>query len=428
MSEEAETAVVDSDAQEFKLEELTELRFEVEANCKVSLELKNGTAEIFGTELVKNKKFIFSNCEKIAVFTWYGCTLELVGKPEVAYVAKETPMLFYANLHAALEQLRHKSEKEDTKGPVVLVTGPADVGKTTLCRILLNYAVRLNRRPVFVDLDVELSSISIPGTLAALPVERVADVEEGFSSTAPLVFHYGHLSPANNIILYNTLVSRMAEIVATRAVEGNRRAGVSGTIINTGGWVKGEGYQSIKHAALAFEVDVILVIDQERLYNELVRDMPKFVKVVFVPKSGGVVERSPQARAECQDSRIRQYFYGLKTHLFPHSFDVKFCDVKVYKIGAPSLPDSCMPLGMKAEDNRTKLMPVQNGPNLLHHVLSVSFSETIEDDVLITNIAGFICVTNVDMERQTITILAPQPRPLPKTVLLIGDVQFMDAH
>lgn len=42
------------------------------------------------------------------------------------------------------------------------------------------------------------------------------------------------------------------------------------------------------HIALAFEVDVILVLDQERLYNELVRDMPGFVKVVLLPKSGGV--------------------------------------------------------------------------------------------------------------------------------------------
>jgi hypothetical protein len=34
-------------------------------------------------------------------------------------------------------------------------------------------------------------------------------------------------------------------------------------------------------------VDVIIVLDQERIYNDLVRDMPKFVKVVWQPKSGG---------------------------------------------------------------------------------------------------------------------------------------------
>lgn len=52
--------------------------------------------------------------------------------------------------------------------------------------------------------------------------------------------------------------------------------------------MKGEGYKQLLSAVKSFEVDVILVLDQERLYNELVRDMPTFVKVVFLPKSGGV--------------------------------------------------------------------------------------------------------------------------------------------
>ncbi len=43
------------------------------------------------------------------------------------------------------------------------------------------------------------------------------------------------------------------------------------------------------HAAKAFEVDLIIVLDQERLYNELTRDLPGFVRVVFQPKSGGVI-------------------------------------------------------------------------------------------------------------------------------------------
>ena len=35
-------------------------------------------------------------------------------------------------------------------------------------------------------------------------------------------------------------------------------------------------------------MDVIIVLDQERLHNELTRDMPEFVKVILLPKSGGV--------------------------------------------------------------------------------------------------------------------------------------------
>lgn len=59
-------------------------------------------------------------------------------------------------------------------------------------------------------------------------------------------------------------------------------------MINTSGWVKGEGYESILHTAQEFEVSTVLVLDQERLRVELKRDLPDYVKVLSLPKSGGV--------------------------------------------------------------------------------------------------------------------------------------------
>lgn len=414
--------------QEFKLEQDNEFRFEVESKEKVTLELKSGLAEVFGTELVKGKKYIFSGGSKIAVFTWQGCLLELRGKTEAAYVARETPMIIYLNTHAGLEQLRKKAELDEKKrGPIAMVVGPTDVGKSTLCKILLNYGVRMGRRPIYVDLDVGQGQLSIPGTIGAMAIERAADVEEGFSQICPLVYHYGYKEPGSNSMLYNLLVTKLGQTVSERMNE-NRLNAVSGVVINTCGWVKGEGYKLLLHAAKAFEVDTIIVLDQERLYNELVRDLPDFVKVVFQPKSGGVVERSKQVRTESRDQRIREYFYGPAAQFYPHSFEVRFSDVKIYKIGAPALPDSLMPLGMRAEDQLTKLVPVQPSMQLLHHLLAISSASSAEEDLITSNITGFICVNSVDMERQMMTVLSPQPRPLPRTRFLISDVQYMDSH
>lgn len=50
-------------------------------------------AEIFGTELVKGKPYTFTTGAKIAVFTWQGCTIELKGRKNISYIAKETPMV-----------------------------------------------------------------------------------------------------------------------------------------------------------------------------------------------------------------------------------------------------------------------------------------------------------------------------------------------
>lgn len=413
---------------EYKLEKNSELRFEVETvkGAKVELELTDGKAEIYGSELTRSKKYVFHQAAKIAVFTWQGCILTISGTTEVAYIAKETPMVLYCNTHAALEQMRQKAETEDSRGPRLMVAGPTDVGKSTLCKILINYAARMGRAPIYVDLDCGQMEMSIPGTISALVVERPADIEEGFARTAPLVFHYGHKSPGENLQLYNLLISRMAEVINLRC-ENNNRANSSGTIINTCGWVRGGGYQSLVHAAGAFEVDVIVVLDQERLHNELTRDMPDFVKVVLLPKSGGVVERSTKVRTEFREAMVKEYFYGMNSSLFPHTFEVRFSEIKLFKIGAPVLPDSMLPLGTSALDSRTKLVPVEPSANLVHHVCSVSTAETTDDPIVQMNVAGFIVITSVDMERQSFTVLSPSPRPLPRNILLVmEDIQFMD--
>lgn len=77
----------------FDLEKETELRFEVEAGEaaeQVELELLTGLAEVFGSELNRNKKYVFGPGSKIAVFTWQGCSVNLHGKPEVSGRVNET--------------------------------------------------------------------------------------------------------------------------------------------------------------------------------------------------------------------------------------------------------------------------------------------------------------------------------------------------
>ncbi|KAK2704060.1 hypothetical protein QYM36_017634 [Artemia franciscana] len=379
--------------QEFKLEPDNELRFETELKGdSVRLELRSGTAELFGCELVKGREYVFEKGAKAAVFTWDGATVELKGKPEAAYIAKETPMVIYLNTHAVLEQLRRKAEAEEGRGPIVMVVGPADVGKSTLCRMMLNWGVRMGRKPLFVDLDVGQGNISIPGTIGAVMVERPAMPGDGYNLNAPLVYHYGHISPEKNLELLKIVTSKLASFVLQK-FETNKRVAHSGMIINTCGWVKGDGYKLLTHAASAFEVDLIVVLDQERLYNELIRDMPNFVKVVFQPKSGGV----------------------------------NFDDIKVFKIGAPKVSAALLPEGMMPDENSmTRIVPVSPGPDLLHHIMAMSYAESTEEDLLTTNVLGFVCVLNVDTEKQKLTLLSPHPAPLPRNIFLISDVQYME--
>lgn len=110
---------------------------------------------------MKNKKYTFTQGSKVAIFSYQGCIIHVTNEPDVIYVARETPMIQYLNVHSAIEQMRVKAEERESKGPSVMIVGPTDVGKSTLCRILINYAVRLGHRPIFVDLGMNINFLII---------------------------------------------------------------------------------------------------------------------------------------------------------------------------------------------------------------------------------------------------------------------------
>ncbi|XP_051160859.1 protein CLP1 homolog [Leptopilina boulardi] len=403
---------------EYKLEPESELRFEIESrNKKVTLELKSGAAELFGTELIVNKKYEFS-ATNIAVITWQGCIIELEGDPDIVYITKESPMLIYLNCHTILEQLRELAEEKNEKGPVTMIVGPCDVGKSTLSKILVNYSLRLNRNPIYVNLDVGQTEFGLPGTLGVvMPKKNSSTIETNFNNEAPIIFHFGYSSPLCNQSFYKLLTTRVAEVCDER-VKLNSAEKYSGIIINTCGWTKGDGYRYLIHAAYAFEVDAIIVMDQQQLYNDLIRDMPKFVKVVLLPKSSGVVKRNETQRAESRNNLIYNYFYGIPK-LISFKIDLKFENISIFRINISSGFSS---VAKKLPD--TTLMPIKPIPSMKNCLLSVSLGKLNQNDIVQSNIAGFLHVQEVNMQEKIITVLSPQAQLKKDLILLLSEVRY----
>ena len=69
--------------------------------------------------------------------------------------------------------------------------------------------------------------------------------------------------------LINQYVVQMADAVRDRFKD-NRKAEASGVVVNTCGWIKGQGYEHLKHIAQSFEVDLVVVLEEEKLYTDLV--------------------------------------------------------------------------------------------------------------------------------------------------------------
>ncbi|KAH7728203.1 Clp1 [Aphelenchoides avenae] len=335
--------------------------------------------------------------------------------------------VIYLNTHAALEQCRRVAEEaldrgsSSARGPRIMLAGPTDVGKSTVCRILCNYAIRQKRTPVYVDLDIGQGSITIPGTVGAVHVEKPVDPVELFMDHNPIVCNFGHVTPSANSRLYDELVMNLARLVNEKC-DSCRSARLGGVIINTCGWVKGDGYEYLVKAAEAFEPDIVVVLDHERLFIDLERDLPAFVKVLLQPKSGGV------------ETRARDYFYGtIRKTLHPFTFEIPYdrpvheLELFVYKVGQEELPESCLPVGVSVGDPSLQVLQLPFDENLVNHALALVPNESkLDTSLSMQSVLGFVLVTALDSDTKTLTVLSPQTHPLPSRIAIFSDVTYYD--
>lgn len=431
------------------LEPKQELTFKV-GEEPVKLELRRGLAEVYGTEMLANKTYTFPRNSKAAVFTYHGATIEMNGSPLKSHVSKNCDyMTCYLSIHRDLEKQRDEAEQlgDSSKTPICFVCEPLDarnVGKSTLCRILLNYAARRGRAPIFVDLDPDQGHIGLPGTIGALSIESPIDIETGFSLRSSMLMHFGHTSPSadnesRSGLYYKVLVESMAKIVHSK-LEQDKKSYYSGVIINSSSWSDGNDYKLLVDACKAFKANMVLVMDDEVLQDDLQKDLAGQdpVTVLNVPKTVEIYKTRATENVELRYSRIKEYFYGTEHESYnPMTSEVKFSFLKrlIYRVGNPLiLPDSLMPLGTKAQDNQIKVSHYDcTASDLLHHILAISYckvDDVVEDQecVLRNNIMGFVCVTSTRADGDLVSILTPQKLPSPMDhVLLYSDIQYMDS-
>lgn len=451
----------------FELEPRQELTFKV-GEEPIKLELRRGLAEIYGAEMLREKTYTFPRNSKSAVFTYHGATIEMTGTPLKYHISKNCEhMTCYLRIHQDLERKRDEAEQinihpttpqenEETevkkvdlsKSPICIVCEPMDarnVGKSTLCRILLNYAARRGRAPIFVDLDPDQGHIGLPGSVGALSIESPIDIETGLVLRSSMLMHFGHLNhsadgDSRSGLHYKAVVENMAKIVHSK-LEQDKKSFHSGLIINTSSWSDSNDYKLLVDACKAFKANMVLVMDDEVLQDDLqnsLADSETPVSVLNVPKTVEIYKSKAAEIVELRYSRIREYFYGTPYESYnPMTSELKFSILKrlIYRVGnALMLPDSLMPLGTKAQDNQIEVSHYDcSASDLLHHILAIShckLDDVVEDPtcVLRNNLMGFICITSSRNDGEMVSILTPQKLPNPMDhVLLHSDVQYMDS-
>ncbi|RYR36823.1 hypothetical protein Ahy_A09g041778 [Arachis hypogaea] len=209
---------------------------------------------------------------KFAVFTWYGATIEMEGTTETDYTAGETPMVSYGSMHAILEARRTRAKASPS--------GDSESSQSTLSWMLLSWAAKQGLKPTFIDLDIGQGSITIPGCIAATPIEMPIDPVEGITLDMPLVYFFGHTTPRN--------FGGGGVWMLERRFAGNAEFRASGMVINTMGWIEGVGYDLLSHAFRTLKANVVLVLGQ--LLRDVLKGEPKVD--VKLQRSGGIVSRN----------------------------------------------------------------------------------------------------------------------------------------
>jgi polyribonucleotide 5'-hydroxyl-kinase len=317
-----------------------------------------------------------------------------------------------------------------------------DHGKSTTSRMLVAYAARLDRTPIYVDLDVGQGNLSVTGAMTAVQVDKGSlSVEDSFANTMPLVYFYGQSSPKENIPLYKLLTDILAEKVRSR-MENDLDAKSSGVIINTCGWVEGaEAYDIIFHIVKAFHVDVILVMNNDKLYAGLIGLSSQGVTVVKLPTSGGIVRRDQQHRRRLRKNRIKEYFYGRSylTPLSPARLDIKLSSVRFLRAGGYMLSEGMRSIGDEVEGpSTTELVAIPPTVDLLNSCVAVlnyldenqagndDASAMLPADLIQSNVAGFIVILQINLEQNMMTILSPCPGMLPSKYILVGSIKWVE--
>ena len=436
-----------------------EVAFQPKSTCSVVL--RHGSCELYGVELALQKTYTFTDGGlKLAFFTWHGCVLDVdCENVDISYTSDETACnIAYVNTHAQLEALR-----DEGKEPRVLIVGPTESGKSSLVKVLTAYATKLGRYPIWIDLDPADNALSVPGTLAACPMDRATVQVESFATTgippgtaAPLVLWHGATEVSAE--LFRAQVTALGQKVQQRlATDDGARS--SGILVNTNGWIQGEGYKLLLHTVEALQINIVLVMGHDRLYSMMKSALggsgnTNPVKVIKVPRSGGVVSRGKDFLRQHRSRAMKRYFYGdtieapaaattiaagaatsstattRVPQLTPFLAQIPFAQVKIYKFSAMSLSASLLPVAAAQSTEAVQVEEVTMKQSLLQHkLLAVCHPQVVEAfessgrQAKVLYEAG---VAGVLEDTEMIHLLSPCAGSLPSHTFLMGDLTWME--
>ncbi len=254
----------------------------------------SGRVSVFGAELKPRRRLVVRKGRRMPLEALEPSELEVVvGQGGSSSVVEGSPIP-PSWREAAEELLANTGETR------VMVLGGVDVGKTSLCTYLVNRALGAGRSVGIMDADVGQSDVGPPCTIGfARAIKPVLDLSE---LRAEHAFFLGDKTPSHMVDKALRGVKEMVE----KACE----SGVNFLVVNTDGWIHGQGAAEYKKAmADIVQPRAVLALQRSGELKHILASLEGWdINVLEV--SPFVKERDRDMRRELRAQGYRRYLDG----------------------------------------------------------------------------------------------------------------------
>ncbi|KAF1083596.1 MAG: hypothetical protein GQF41_0374 [Candidatus Rifleibacterium amylolyticum] len=271
-------------------------------NGSATVKVDSGAIEIIGARVASGEQVKVPVGKKIPLLGIEDAVLTIEA-PEEALTKMEA-----SSIPVEWDELADKIAAEKKAGSLykILVLGEVDTGKTFFSTYLANRLLAKVGKTAILDCDTGQSDIGCPGTFGMLLLAKPAIFLTELEPTH--MYLLGAHSPGLHFVPALTGLVEMLHKAEKEA---------DALIIDTTGWVQGDGGRAIKKAKLDMvQPDKVILMQRGTELEHLVKHLPA-EKIVRLPVSKKASATSQMDRKELRELVSRRYFADARVFEIP---------------------------------------------------------------------------------------------------------------
>ncbi|PKL46736.1 MAG: hypothetical protein CVV42_15330 [Candidatus Riflebacteria bacterium HGW-Riflebacteria-2] len=271
-------------------------------NGSATVKVDSGAIEIIGARVNPGEQVNVPTGKKIPLLGVEDAALTIEAPAEALTKMEESSIpVEWDELAASIA-----AEKKPGSLYKILVLGEVDTGKTFFSTYLANRLLAKVGKTAILDCDTGQSDIGCPGTLGMLLLAKPAIFLTELEPTH--MYLLGAHSPGLHFV---PALTGLVEMLRKAEKEADA------LIIDTTGWVQGDGGRAIKKAKLDMvQPDKVILMQRGIELEHLVRHLPA-EKIVRLPVSQKATATSQMDRKELRELVSRRYFADARVFEIP---------------------------------------------------------------------------------------------------------------